>query len=892
MRGTYSLCVLLSAMIAVSTVVGQEVRFEISSLPLTANGQLFVTFYKPKLNESVLVYLSNNKTKCDTVPVYAAGWPTVSPAGRIGDVVQWTRHDPDTFFRAAFRYNMGRAASSAEHIYVCYSLNKGRTWRRSADSQGQSFFKLWPAFPSATLQPPNAVATQPLFIHTTHVPTLSRAVLVTNPAGCHGITPSHVYGTNSTLKAGSTTFELVPPKAAARVWLCVAPPPYNHWTIVPIDPRGVATFNEATYPTGEIPFEGYGFIIEPASVLEETATVQCSPIISGVQVTCVLHMSTAIGAPSATDIAITSLTDGAGYEECPLPPVKPHFGTHQFSFIWTPQRFGRGGVARFSFRGNILFVNRSTADSNYHLPENSTEAKLPINRALYRFFVQPEFTFIEQYDYTNFFNLDYFAASSGTWVWADGIPTPFGGRQNGTLDGEMRTATLRPSSSGLGQISQTVDLPPGALNCYAKSHYYFTGDVIDDLASGTIGRFTLTAVDGSSADVGVLADFYLYSYLRRVVVTGAHKADIIDGDVKTMEQLVKHFPVLSNYAKVRMTLQVDRSIARLLYWASPVIKCVTKTPYTNPADSSALKALYNTLGGSTSTLTNWETTQGSGIWNGDPCREHWQGVVCRHFRVVELNLAGRGLAGRIPEGVLHRMSMLEKLDMSRNALLGAVPADLGNNTRLQEVDFSANAFGSFASHNVLHGTRQRCVRKVFLQKNEFKYFPRQVLTLPKLQHLDISKNHLRDSIPDMEHAAAILEHLNVRENELTGALPTLNPKTIRSADFAENKFNGTIPVQWSELLQVQFLDTSSNNLEGEIPDELSKLRTASQVVFRSANNRHNGYVPHLAFQSVDIRGNVFRCPLPFEYSWIVNPIIGLETEFSCDYYDPDAANEL
>lgn len=110
---------------------------------------------------------------------------------------------------------------------------------------------------------------------------------------------------------------------------------------------------------------------------------------------------------------------------------------------------------------------------------------------------------------------------------------------------------------------------------------------------------------------------------------------------------------------------------------------------------AGLEALYNATGGD----QRWTTSGGwrnavLGVCGG------WYGVVCDSSgeNVTGLSLAGNGLAGNLADAVeFFQVLSLEKVDLSDNELVGAVPAGLGLMPNLNVLDLSRNEFSSFPS---------------------------------------------------------------------------------------------------------------------------------------------------------------------------------------------------
>ena len=100
------------------------------------------------------------------------------------------------------------------------------------------------------------------------------------------------------------------------------------------------------------------------------------------------------------------------------------------------------------------------------------------------------------------------------------------------------------------------------------------------------------------------------------------------------------------------------------------------------SDRNALVALYHATDG-----PNWSHNAN---WMGDSPLGEWRGVATDDSgRVIELNLWNNNLVGRIP-AELGDLTRLERLNLWGNGLVGQIPPELGNLTRLERLYLSDN----------------------------------------------------------------------------------------------------------------------------------------------------------------------------------------------------------
>ncbi|KAH7434625.1 hypothetical protein KP509_06G026600 [Ceratopteris richardii] len=204
------------------------------------------------------------------------------------------------------------------------------------------------------------------------------------------------------------------------------------------------------------------------------------------------------------------------------------------------------------------------------------------------------------------------------------------------------------------------------------------------------------------------------------------------------------------------------------------------SPVSNTSSSTDMSALMSFITGlEAAPRVNWPL-------NVSICK--WQGVVCNANRRVEaLHLPAVGLSGRIPDGVLSKLSELRVLSLRSNKLSGPLPDDISNCTQL---------------------------RSLYLQQNSFSGRLPSLSALPPLIRLNLAYNKFTDAIPPSYALLHRLGTLYLQNNSLSGALPdflSLLPNLVQFS-VAGNTFNGSLPTS----LQNKFDATSfqGNNFCG------------------------------------------------------------------------------
>lgn len=309
----------------------------------------------------------------------------------------------------------------------------------------------------------------------------------------------------------------------------------------------------------------------------------------------------------------------------------------------------------------------------------------------------------------------------------------------------------------------------------------------------------------------------------------------------------------------------------------------------NRVDVAVLTGLYRTAGGE-----NWHRSDG---WGGSVVLETWHGVRADSLgRAVALDVAGNGLAGRLP-GSLGELTRLTELRIGDNALTGPLPLALSK-LPLSEFHYADTELcvpdderfrdwlNGLASHD---GPGAQCsltsreiletlyyatdgpnwerndnwltdeplgswygveadatgvVRRLDLPDNGLEgEIPAEVGGFSALQVLDLRHNRLRGSMPSDLGGLAGLNWLLLHGNRLEGEIPPElgSLASLRTLWLGENLLEGVIPSELGNLRQLGSLELFSNRLTGSIPSTLGGLRSLTSL--RLANNELEGPIP-------------------------------------------------
>ncbi|GMP71280.1 hypothetical protein CsSME_00029757 [Camellia sinensis var. sinensis] len=251
--------------------------------------------------------------------------------------------------------------------------------------------------------------------------------------------------------------------------------------------------------------------------------------------------------------------------------------------------------------------------------------------------------------------------------------------------------------------------------------------------------------------------------------------------------------------------------------------------------------------------------------------------VSQYLAVVDV--ANNNLYGSIPSsmGVLSSLSMLI---LSNNNLEGEIPSSL-QNCSLESLDLGENRlFGKLPS---FIGETITFLWMLQLRSNSFSGFiPQQWCNLPYLHILDLGNNNISGVIPNCLHNLTSLVYdessmaatlfgekryeeqttlmdkggereygnnliyiniIDLSRNNLMGEIPEVITSLIQlvTLNFSWNQLTGSIPKKIGNLTRLETLDLSNNNLSGPIPKSISSLKSLSHL--NLSHNNLSGRIP-------------------------------------------------
>lgn len=261
----------------------------------------------------------------------------------------------------------------------------------------------------------------------------------------------------------------------------------------------------------------------------------------------------------------------------------------------------------------------------------------------------------------------------------------------------------------------------------------------------------------------------------------------------------------------------------------------------------------------------YNTTQNEGLWNNstnwntsEPVSS-WFGIIVEEGHVTSVNLSGNNLSGQIPAS-FSNLPKLKIIALQNNQLTGDLTVLGLNHPELEILYLSNNRFTTNTIPNSFQNLQNL---KVLSFSNAQLSLNLEALGyLTKLEYIDLNSNKFKGALPQNFQNLLALKFINMDENEIEDISILGNLSLLQDIWFYYNKISN-IPSNFINLVNLESLELSSNNLSGVVPNFLADLQNLSSLGL--AYNKLNGVFPNLRFnyqglygQSLSVQGNNFR----------------------------------
>ncbi|KAF8665218.1 hypothetical protein HU200_054114 [Digitaria exilis] len=245
--------------------------------------------------------------------------------------------------------------------------------------------------------------------------------------------------------------------------------------------------------------------------------------------------------------------------------------------------------------------------------------------------------------------------------------------------------------------------------------------------------------------------------------------------------------------------------------------------------------------------------------------------VTTFSNATEVYMSNNGINGTLPKN-LENMTSLNILYLDSNKLTGQIPQLPIN---LYSLDISRNYFSgplprNLGAPNLLH---------LSLFSNHITGNIPQYICELNLGALDLANNYLEGAFPQCFQRRMMLRILVLNNNMLSGKLQSIleTYTEVQILDLAWNKFTGSIPSTITKLGGLFHLNLAGNSISGDLPCHLSNLTSMkgpsidSFIIFRVnmsvSTKGQERYYYNLAIYdmvSIDLSSNQLSGEIPEE----------------------------
>ncbi|XP_021293405.1 serine/threonine-protein kinase BRI1-like 2 [Herrania umbratica] len=240
------------------------------------------------------------------------------------------------------------------------------------------------------------------------------------------------------------------------------------------------------------------------------------------------------------------------------------------------------------------------------------------------------------------------------------------------------------------------------------------------------------------------------------------------------------------------------------------------------------------------------------------------------YGLKRLELSNSGLVGLVPDNIFSKLPNLEYVNLSHNNLTGSLPDNLlSNPDKLQVLDLSYNNITGSISGLKIENSCNSLLLLDLSGNHIMDSIPVYLSNCTKLTTLNFSFNSLTGDIPSSFGELLSLQRLDLSHNHLTGWIP---PELGNACDsllelkLSYNNFSGPVPISFSSCSYLQLLDLSNNNLTGPFPDSILRNLSALDTLQLSSNIISGPFPSYISYckrlRIVDLSSNKFSGIIP------------------------------
>ena len=240
------------------------------------------------------------------------------------------------------------------------------------------------------------------------------------------------------------------------------------------------------------------------------------------------------------------------------------------------------------------------------------------------------------------------------------------------------------------------------------------------------------------------------------------------------------------------------------------------------------------------------------------------------YALQQLQLCYTGLEGPVPENFFSKNPNLVYANLSHNNLSELLPDDLLlNSDKVQTLDLSYNNFtGSFSGLKIENSCNS--LSQLDLSGNHLMdSIPPTLSNCTNLKNLNLSFNMLTGEIPRSFGKLSSLQGLDLSHNHITGWIPSELGNACNSLlelKISYNNISGPVPVSLSPCSLLQTLDLSNNNISGPFPDSILQNLASLERLLLSYNLISGSFPASISYckslKIVDLSSNRFSGTIP------------------------------